>query len=190
MISRFNNDPRLIMRQDIPLYNALSLHDISKTHEELVNALLKHPSLLRRPLVDFEPEGKTIVAEPPEKIMEVLTYESETSAKEEEYEEIEGKIEEEWKSYAEAEGLDLSRDNLEEQQAHFNTIVEEMEKMNPVDAMNYLRESIQQKLGQEQTDEEITEKSTAPTPRVINLDAESKRKRPITQKKPRKKRSL
>jgi arsenate reductase len=64
------DDPRVMMRTKDALYTELGLADPSRTKDELLDALARHPALLERPIVIVG--DRAVVARPPEKLVERL----------------------------------------------------------------------------------------------------------------------
>lgn len=62
--------PREMMRTDEPLYGELLLEAASS--DELLDALVRHPILLQRPIVVIG--GRAVIARPPERVLELLGY--------------------------------------------------------------------------------------------------------------------
>lgn len=63
-------EPRDLMRRNEPEYEENNLDDQSLTRDELIDAMLRHPKLIERPIVVCD--GKAAIGRPPEKVLEVL----------------------------------------------------------------------------------------------------------------------
>lgn len=62
--------PRDLMRKGEPEYKAAGLNDPSLTRDELIEAMVRHPILIERPIVLAN--GKAALGRPPEKVLEIL----------------------------------------------------------------------------------------------------------------------
>lgn len=80
------DDPRDFMRTRDPLYAELNLHDPALSRDALIQAIIDHPRLMRRPVVDlpYREQGQRrralVVAQPPQKLFSVILNESEEEA--------------------------------------------------------------------------------------------------------------
>jgi arsenate reductase len=80
------DDPRDFMRTRDPLYAELNLHDPALGRDALIQAIIDHPRLMRRPVVDlpYREQGQRrralVVAQPPQKLFSVILNESEEEA--------------------------------------------------------------------------------------------------------------
>jgi arsenate reductase len=78
--------PRGLMRVDDPLYAELGLGEPTLEREALVQAMLDHPRLMRRPIVEVpyreggERKRAVVIAQPPQRLFAVLLAESEEEA--------------------------------------------------------------------------------------------------------------
>lgn len=64
------DDPRQMMRTGEDAYRDNNLGDPAVTKDELLDAIVKHPILLERPI--FVHNGKAVIARPPERLLELL----------------------------------------------------------------------------------------------------------------------
>ena len=64
------DDPRQMMRPGEDAYKANSLDDPAKTRDELLDAIVKDPILLERPI--FVRNGRAVIARPAERVLELL----------------------------------------------------------------------------------------------------------------------
>jgi arsenate reductase len=64
------DDPRLMMRTGEAAYAESGLGDPSVTRDELLDAIVKHPILLERPIVVRG--DRAVIARPPERLLELL----------------------------------------------------------------------------------------------------------------------
>jgi len=64
------DDPRQMMRTGEDVYKDERLADPGMTKDELLDAIVKHPILLERPI--FVHNGKAVIARPPERLLELL----------------------------------------------------------------------------------------------------------------------
>lgn len=80
------DDPRDFMRTSDPLYAELNLHDPALGRDALIQAIIDHPRLMRRPIVElpFREQGQRrralVIAQPPQKLFGVIFNESEEEA--------------------------------------------------------------------------------------------------------------
>jgi len=63
-------EPRDIMRRKEPEYKANNLDDPKLTRDSLIEAIIKNPSLLERPIV--VKGNKAAIGRPPENVLEIL----------------------------------------------------------------------------------------------------------------------
>ncbi len=64
------NDARDLMRQGESEYKSLGLNDPSLSQAVLIEAMVKNPRLIERPIVVHN--GKAIIGRPPERVLEIL----------------------------------------------------------------------------------------------------------------------
>ncbi len=63
-------EPRELMRQQEPEYEALGLDDPALSREQLVEAMVTHPQLIERPIV--VKGGKAAIGRPPQQVLEII----------------------------------------------------------------------------------------------------------------------
>ena len=63
-------DPRSLMRKGESEYKELSLNDENLSDDKLIEAMLKNPILIERPIVVTK--NKAAIGRPPENILEIL----------------------------------------------------------------------------------------------------------------------
>jgi arsenate reductase len=63
-------EPRELMRTHETEYKDAGLDDSSLTREQLIEAMIKHPKLIERPIV--VKDGKAIIGRPPERVLDIL----------------------------------------------------------------------------------------------------------------------
>lgn len=63
-------EPRQLMRSNEAEYKELSLADPSLSREQLIDAMVKHPKLIERPIVIHN--GRAAIGRPPENVLEIL----------------------------------------------------------------------------------------------------------------------
>ena len=63
-------DPINIIRTSEKLYKDLNINDMDWDNDDLINAMVKFPKLLERPIVIRGEKG--IIGRPPEKVLELL----------------------------------------------------------------------------------------------------------------------
>lgn len=64
-------DPRALMRRKEPEYQELGLDDPSLSREALIDAMVRHPRLIERPIV--VKDGQAVLGRPPERVLELLS---------------------------------------------------------------------------------------------------------------------
>ena len=65
-----SKDPINIIRTSEKLYKDLNINDMDWDNDDLINAMVKFPKLLERPIVISGEKG--IIGRPPEKVLELL----------------------------------------------------------------------------------------------------------------------
>ena len=70
LLTMLNIEPRQLMRKGEAEYKENNLADESLTHQQLVEAMVKFPKLIERPIVVTN--GKAAIGRPPETILEIL----------------------------------------------------------------------------------------------------------------------
>ena len=65
-----NTDPINIIRTSEKLYKDLNINDMDWDNDDLINAMVKFPKLLERPIVIRGEKG--IIGRPPEKVLKLL----------------------------------------------------------------------------------------------------------------------
>ena len=63
-------EPRELMRKKETEYKAAGLDNDSLTRKQLIEAMVKHPKLIERPIVIKD--GKAALGRPPEKVLDIL----------------------------------------------------------------------------------------------------------------------
>ncbi|MDZ4263320.1 MAG: arsenate reductase (glutaredoxin) [Pseudomonadota bacterium] len=63
-------EPRELMRQQEPEYEALGLDDPALSREQLVEAMVAHPKLIERPIV--VKGDKAAIGRPPQQVLEII----------------------------------------------------------------------------------------------------------------------
>ena len=62
--------PREVLRRKEPLVRELGLDDPRLTDDDLIMAMVKHPQLVERPIV--ESGDRAVLARPPERVLDIL----------------------------------------------------------------------------------------------------------------------
>ncbi len=62
--------PRQLMRTHEAPYAELQLDDATRTDDELIAAMVSHPVLIERPIV--EANGRAIIGGPPENVLQII----------------------------------------------------------------------------------------------------------------------
>jgi arsenate reductase len=70
LLQRLGMKPRDLMRKKEKEYKALGLDDPNLSDDELIDAMVKHPRLIERPIVVAG--DKVALGRPPEKVLEIL----------------------------------------------------------------------------------------------------------------------
>lgn len=68
VLEALNLAPRELMRKKEAEFEELNLADASRTHEELVRAMVNHPVLIQRPVV-ITSDGRAKLGRPPESVL-------------------------------------------------------------------------------------------------------------------------
>ena len=70
LLNMLNIEPRQLMRKGEAEYKDNNLSDESLTRQQLIEAMLKFPKLMERPIV--VKDGKAAIGRPPESVLEIL----------------------------------------------------------------------------------------------------------------------
>lgn len=70
ILARLGLEPRDLMRDGEDDYRAAGLDDPALTRDELIEAMVRHPQVIQRPIVVAG--GKAAVGRPPERVLEIL----------------------------------------------------------------------------------------------------------------------
>jgi arsenate reductase len=70
ILRRLRLEPRDLMRRQEPDYRKLGLDDPTLDRGALIDAMVRHPTLIERPIVLVA--GKAVVGRPPERVMDLL----------------------------------------------------------------------------------------------------------------------
>ncbi len=70
VLTLLNMQPRDLMRKGEGVYTEKNLDDQSLSRDDLVDAMIKNPVLIERPIVIAN--GKAIIARPPERVLDIL----------------------------------------------------------------------------------------------------------------------
>lgn len=62
--------PRQLMRTHEAPYAELQLDDATRTDDELIAAMVSHPVLIERPIV--EANGRAVIGRPPENVLQII----------------------------------------------------------------------------------------------------------------------
>ncbi len=62
--------PRQLLRTQEAPYTELQLDDPARTDEELIAAMISHPVLIERPIV--EANGRAVIGRPPENVLQII----------------------------------------------------------------------------------------------------------------------
>ena len=62
--------PRDVLRRKEPLVRELGLDDPRRSDDDLIKAMVEHPRLVERPIV--ESGDRAVLARPPEKVLDIL----------------------------------------------------------------------------------------------------------------------
>jgi arsenate reductase (glutaredoxin) len=70
LLKKMGLTPRDLVRTTEPIYKILGLRDRSVTDDELIDAMVEHPDLMQRPIV--ETGDRAILARPASRIVDIL----------------------------------------------------------------------------------------------------------------------
>jgi arsenate reductase len=70
ILNMLDLEPRELIRTHEAEYKDAGLDDSSLTREQLIEAMIKHPKLIERPIV--VKDGKAIIGRPPESVLDIL----------------------------------------------------------------------------------------------------------------------
>lgn len=70
LLSMLDMEPRDLMRKKESAYREAGLDDTSLSRDALIDAMVKHPILIERPIVVAN--NKAALGRPPEKVLEIL----------------------------------------------------------------------------------------------------------------------
>jgi arsenate reductase (glutaredoxin) len=70
ILSQLGMAPRELMRKKEDIYAELNLDNPSLSDDALINAMIKHPILIERPIVLAN--GKAALGRPPEQVLDIL----------------------------------------------------------------------------------------------------------------------
>ena len=70
LLTMLNIEPRQLMRKGETEYKENNLSDESLTRQQLIEAMIKFPKLMERPIV--VKDGKAAIGRPPETVLEIL----------------------------------------------------------------------------------------------------------------------
>lgn len=70
ILERLGMEPRQLLREGEAAYHEAGLDDPTLGAEAVVEAMVRHPVLIERPIVVAE--GRAVVGRPPERVLEVL----------------------------------------------------------------------------------------------------------------------
>ena len=70
ILQMLNLEPRQLMRTHEPEYKDNKLADTSLSDDQLIQAMIKYPRLIERPIVVNN--GKAAIGRPPENVLEIL----------------------------------------------------------------------------------------------------------------------
>jgi len=70
ILKLLGKEPRELMRRQEPEYKELKLDDPKRTRAELIEAMVKHPRLIERPIVLAN--GKAALGRPPSNVLAIL----------------------------------------------------------------------------------------------------------------------
>jgi len=64
------DDARSLIRKTEEAYESLGLGDIHLTQDDLIDAMVRHPKLIERPIAIYQ--GQARIGRPPEAILEIF----------------------------------------------------------------------------------------------------------------------
>ena len=70
ILQLLHSEPRALLRSNENEYRENNLGDPDLSHRQLIDAMVKHPVLLQRPIVLAN--GKAAIGRPPERVLEIL----------------------------------------------------------------------------------------------------------------------
>jgi len=70
ILHMLNLEPRQLMRTHETEYKDNGLAELSLSHDQLIQAMIKYPKLIERPIVINN--GKAAIGRPPENVLEIL----------------------------------------------------------------------------------------------------------------------
>lgn len=70
ILDQLGMQPRDLMRKKEPEYKANGLDDPALSRDQLIDAMLRHPRLIERPIV--VKDGKVALGRPPERVLDIL----------------------------------------------------------------------------------------------------------------------
>ena len=70
LLARLRLKPRDLLRQSEPEYKTLLLNNMALSDIALINAMVKHPKLIERPIVATA--QKAVIGRPPENVLELI----------------------------------------------------------------------------------------------------------------------
>ncbi len=70
ILNMLDLEPRELMRTHEAEYKDAGLDDAALTREQLIDAMVKHPKLIERPIV--VKDGKAVIGRPPESVLDIL----------------------------------------------------------------------------------------------------------------------
>ena len=70
ILGQLGMTPRDLMRKKEDIYSELKLDNPSLTEDDLIDAMVKHPILIERPIVLAN--GKAALGRPPEQVLDIL----------------------------------------------------------------------------------------------------------------------
>lgn len=70
LLGKMGLSPRDLLRTTEPLYKTLGLNDPARSDDEIVQAMVLHPDLIQRPIV--EKGARAVLARPASKLSEIL----------------------------------------------------------------------------------------------------------------------
>ena len=71
IIAKLNINPRDLLRKGESEYKENNLKNLHLEDDDLINAMIKHPKLIERPIVISG--NKAIIGRPPEKVLELIS---------------------------------------------------------------------------------------------------------------------